>query len=111
MPSSAAGPAAAVKLILAPHALQDLMRIEQALWRERGPQAAPVFAFLLDGLQSLAGQPGVGRPVGDGLRELAIRRGRDHYLARYHYDAPRQRVLVLCLRGKAELICHCGEAH
>ena len=88
MPSSAAaGPAAAVKLILAPHALQDLMRIEQALWRERGPQAAPVFAFLLDGLQSLAGQPGVGRPVGDGLRELAIRQGRDHYLARYHYDA------------------------
>ena len=110
MPFSAAL-TAAVRLILAPHALQDLMRIEQTLWCERGPQAAPVFTFLLDGLQSLSAQPGVGRPVGDGLRELDIRRGRDHYLARYHYDAPRQRVLVLCLRGKAELICHCGEAH
>jgi len=104
MPLSAAL-TAAVRLILAPHALQDLMRIEQTLWCERGPQAAPVFTFLLDGLQSLSA------PVGAGRRERAIRRGRDHYLARYHYDAPRQRVLVLCLRGKAELICHCGEAH
>ncbi len=89
--------------------MQDLMRIEQTLWRERGLQATPVFNFLLDGLQSLITQPGVGRPAGEGLRELAIRRGRDQYLARYSYDAPRQRVLVLCLRSKAELSCHCGE--
>lgn len=68
---------AAVRLILAPHAMQDLMRIEQTLWRERGLQATPVFNFLLDGLQSLITQPGVGRPAGEGLRELAIRRGRD----------------------------------
>ena len=56
MPFSAAL-TAAVRLILAPHALQDLMRIEQTLWCERGPQAAPVFTFLLDGLQSLPAQP------------------------------------------------------
>jgi toxin ParE1/3/4 len=50
----------------------------------------------------LATSPELGRPVGDGQRELVIGKGRRGYLARYRYHADVDIVLVLALRGQRE---------
>ncbi len=43
-------------------------------------------------------QPGIGRPVGAGLRELIISRRRSGYLARYEFDEAKDLVLVARIR-------------
>lgn len=91
-----------VQLLLTPQAQHDLMRLEAFLWDSGDPQAAQLFAFLLDGLHVLTHQPGIGRPVGEGLRELIISRGRSGCLARYRFDQVRQRVQVLRIRHQRE---------
>ena len=54
-------------------------------------------------------QPGIGRPVGGGLRELIISRGHSGYLARYHLDVARQRIWVLRIRHQRESGYHDDE--
>ncbi|QTD45426.1 type II toxin-antitoxin system RelE/ParE family toxin [Ottowia testudinis] len=91
-----------IELILTPEAQHDLVRLEELLWHGGDPEAAPLFAFLMDGLHVLTRQPGIGRPVGGGLRELIISRGRSGYLARYHLDLARHRIWVLRIRHQRE---------
>lgn len=90
------------QLIFSPQAQADLERLEQFLWDRQDPLAAELLAFLLDGLKVLTHQPGIGRPLAAGLRELIISRGRGGYLARYFLDPSRQRVIVLCIRHQRE---------
>ncbi len=80
----------------------DLVRLEEFLWHSQDPLASDLMAFLLDGLFVLTHQPGVGRPVSHGHRELIISRGRGGYLARYVFDPHRQRVIVLGIRHQRE---------
>ena len=47
-------------------------------------------------------QPGIGRPVEGGLRELIISRKRSGYLARYEFDQARDLVLVARIRHQRE---------
>lgn len=89
-------------VILTPQAHADLVRLEEFLWQSQDPLASALLEFLLDGLGVLTHQPGVGRPLAHGHRELIISRGRGGYLARYVFDATRQRVTVLGIRHQRE---------
>ncbi len=60
--------------------------------------AGELLDFILDALQVLTHQPGIGRPVEGGLRELIISRRRSGYLARYEYEDARDLVLVARIR-------------
>ena len=89
-------------LIFTPQAHRDLVRLEDFLWQAGDPSSAELLPFVLDGLQVLTHQPGIGRPVGGGLRELVIHRGRGGYLARYRWDHDRRIVIVLRIRHQRE---------
>ncbi len=89
-------------VILTPQAHADLVRLEEFLWQSQDPLAAQLLDFLLDALGVLTHQPGVGRPLPHGHRELIISRGRGGYLARYVLDPARQRVIVLGIRHQRE---------
>lgn len=91
-----------VDVVLTPQAHADLVRLEEFLWQSQDPLASELLAFLLDGLFVLTHQPGVGRPLLLGHRELIISRGRGGYLARYVFDTHRQRVIVLGIRHQRE---------
>lgn len=91
-----------VRVVLTPQALADLVRLEEFLWQAQDPLASVLLDFLLDGLNVLTHQPGVGRPLAHGQRELIISRGRGGYLARYVHDVDCQRVIVLRIRHQRE---------
>lgn len=91
-----------IDVIFSPEAHADLERLEEFLWSARDPLAAELMAFLLDGLSVLTHQPGVGRPVSHGHRELIISRGRGGYLARYTLDPTLLRVIVLRVRHQRQ---------
>ena len=91
-----------LRLLFSAQAHQDLARLEKFLWHAADPLVDELLPFVLDGLQILTHQPGVGRPVGGGLRELIIDRGRGGYLARYHWDRNRGIVIVLRIRHQRE---------
>ncbi|MBS0507717.1 MAG: type II toxin-antitoxin system RelE/ParE family toxin [Proteobacteria bacterium] len=88
--------------MLTPQAYADLVRLEEFLWQAQDPLAAELLEFVLDGLHVLTHQPGVGRPLAQGQRELIISRGRGGYLARYVHDPARRRVIVLRIRHQLE---------
>jgi plasmid stabilization system protein ParE len=96
-------------VILSPQAHADLVRLEEFLWESQDPLAPELLGFLLDGLFVLTHQPGVGRPLAHGHRELIISRGRGGYLARYVFDPARQRVIVLGIRHQREAGYHDNE--
>lgn len=58
--------------------------------------------FQQDALAVLTHQPGIGRPAGNGLRELIISRQRGGYLAKYHFNANADLVRVLRVRHQRE---------
>ncbi len=91
-----------IRVVFTPQAQADLVRLEEFLWQAQDPLTDGLLDFLLDGLGVLTHQPGVGRPVELGQRELIISRGRGGYLARYVYDPARQRVMVLGIRHQLE---------
>ena len=91
-----------IRVVFAPQAHADLVRVEAFLWQAQDPLATALLDFLLDGLDVLTHQPGVGRPLAYGQRELIISRGRGGYLARHVHDAAQQRVIVLGIRHQRE---------
>lgn len=91
-----------IHVVFTPQAHADLVRLEEFLWQAQDPMAAELLDFLLDGLGVLTHQPGVGRPMPHGQRELIISRGRGGYLARYVHELPADRVIVLRIRHQRE---------
>ena len=53
-------------------------------------------------LRTLEQHPMIVRPVGAGLRDLLISRGRTGYVALYRYDPATDTVLVLAIRHQRE---------
>jgi plasmid stabilization system protein ParE len=90
------------RVFLSQAALDDLLRLEEFLLGSDDPMAGDLLDFILDALQVLTHQPGIGRPVEGGLRELIISRRRNGYLARYDYDDARDRILVARIRHQRE---------
>lgn len=89
-------------VFLSTAAFQDLIRLEIFLHESEDPLAGELLDFILDALQVLTHQPGIGRPVEGGLRELIISRGHSGYLARYAWDDVSDRVLVARIRHQRE---------
>ena len=80
----------------------DLLRLEEFLANAEDSLAGELLDFILDALQVLTHQPGIGRPVESGLRELIILRHRSGYLARYEFDEDADLVLVARIRHQRE---------
>ncbi len=89
-------------VFLSQAALDDLLRLEVFLSASDDPLAGELLDFILDALQVLTHQPGIGRPVEGGLRELIVSRRRTGYLARYEWDESLDRVLVARIRHQRE---------
>jgi plasmid stabilization system protein ParE len=90
-------------VFLSPAAFQDLVRLEKFLHESKDPLAGELLDYILDALTVLTHQPGIGRPVEDGLRELIISRKRSGYLARYALDDASDRVMVARIRHQREV--------
>ncbi|MDD5478266.1 type II toxin-antitoxin system RelE/ParE family toxin [Rhodoferax sp.] len=89
-------------VFLSQAAFDDLLRLEEFLVESDDLMASELLDFILDALQVLTHQPGIGRPVEGGLRELIISRRRSGYLARYEFDEARDLVLVARIRHQRE---------
>lgn len=89
-------------VFLSEAAFDDLIRLEELLLASDDPMAGDLLDFILDALQVLTHQPGIGRPVEGGLRELIILRRRSGYLARYEFDDARDLILVARIRHQRE---------
>ena len=90
------------RVFLSQAAFDDLLRLEEFLAESEDPMAGELLDFILDALHVLTHQPGIGRPVEGGLRELIISRRRSGYLARYEFDQVRDLVLVARIRHQRE---------
>ena len=90
------------RVFLSRAAFDDLLRLEEFLAESEDPLAGELLDFILDALHVLTHQPGIGRPVEGGLRELIISRRRSGYLARYEFDQMRDLVLVARIRHQRE---------
>ena len=90
------------RVYLGAAAFSDLERLEEFLWRTGDPLAPGLPAFVMDALHVLTHQPGIGRPVDGGLRELIISRSRSGYLAKYAFDETADLVRVLRIRHQRE---------
>ena len=91
-----------LRVFLSDVALRDLKRLDEFLFLQQDPLAHGLLDFILDALAVLTHQPGVGRPVGDGIRELIIVRRKSGYLAKYELDTPAEIVRVLRIRHQRE---------
>lgn len=90
------------RVFLSQAAFGDLLRLENFLAETNDPLTGDLLDFILDALHVLTHQPGIGRPVDGGLRELIIARRRSGYLARYEFDDEHDRVLVARIRHQRE---------
>jgi len=88
--------------LLADAAAQDLEEMVDFLMVNRPEHAMATTDLILQGLAVLELHPLMGRPVGQGLRELFISRGRTGYLALYDFDTLLDVVIVLALRHQRE---------
>jgi plasmid stabilization system protein ParE len=90
------------RVFLSQAAFDDLLRLEEFLAESDDPMVGGLLDFILDALNVLTHQPGIGRPVEGGLRELIISRRRSGYLARYEFHQIRDLVLVARIRHQRE---------
>lgn len=99
---SVSGEPPPIHIQIAEDAFADLERLEEFLPDAGNPLASQLLPFVLQGIQVLELQPGIGRPVAFGQRELIISRGRGGYLARYLYQRERSLVTILRIRHQRE---------
>jgi plasmid stabilization system protein ParE len=90
------------QLRLSSQALGDLERLQDFLRHTQSPLAQEWLAFVIDALDVLTHQPGIGRPMPGGLRELIIKRGHSGYLAQYRIDEAAGVVQVARVRHQRE---------
>jgi len=91
-----------INVQLAEDAWIDLEGLVDFLLAEDDPTAPDLLAFVLDGLQVLTHQPGIGRPMEEGLRELILHRGKSGYLVKYRYLSHLEAVRVLRIRHQRQ---------
>lgn len=87
---------------LAPEVLDDLDRFLDHLLAHGQPDAAERIGQAIAALDLLQHSPLVGRPVGQGLRELVIGRGARGYVALYRHVPALDLVVVLAMRSQRE---------
>jgi plasmid stabilization system protein ParE len=95
----------AFKVRIATAAVVDLERLQDFLDVAGDPASAELIDFIIDALDVLTHQPGIGRPVqGDQYcsRELIIDRGSSGYLAQYQLQRGLNQVTVVRIRHQRE---------
>lgn len=80
----------------------DLERILQHLLDHDSPHIGSRAEEILAAIDVLQGNPHIGRPVGDGRRELVIGRRDRGYLALYRFAEDIDVVFVLAIRNQRE---------
>jgi plasmid stabilization system protein ParE len=91
------------RIVLTRAARDDLIRLAD-FWRETAPDVAErAVEAVLDGLQILRRYPQIGRPSGEGHRDLVISFGRTGYVARYRFVPSTDEALVLRVRHQREI--------
>ena len=91
-----------VRIEFSADALDDLDALIAFLLGRGDALSLELFDFVESGLQVLTHQPGIGRPVEDGLRELILSRGTAGYLVKYRYLSEISAVRVLRIRHQRE---------
>ena len=89
-------------LLLSEQAAEDIERLADFLLETLPYEAAGTGALILDALALPRHHPGMGRRVGNGLRELVVSRGRSGYLALYEHDELADAVQILAIRHQRE---------
>ena len=89
-------------VVHAPRVLDDFERIVDHLRAHEVEAADSRVERILSALALLESSPEIGRPVGEGVRELVIGRGAHGHVARYRYLEPIDTVLVLAVRAQRE---------
>lgn len=90
------------KLLFSVAAADDLERLSDFLFERLPEESEHTVEIILGALEILHRHPAIGRPVGQGLRELVISRGRTGYLALYLYDENSDSAIVLAVRHQRE---------
>jgi plasmid stabilization system protein ParE len=90
------------RLLFTGRALRDIERVTAFLMDTLPQEALETATLISQGVGLLRDHPEVGRPIGRGLRELVISRGRTGYLALYRFDADADVVSILALRHQRE---------
>jgi plasmid stabilization system protein ParE len=83
-------------------ALEDVDRFSNFLMETDPESAASTLEVIVNAVEVLRRHPFIGRPVGNGLRELVISRGGTGYVALYAFNAARDEVTVHKLRHQLE---------
>jgi toxin ParE1/3/4 len=89
-------------VVHAPRVLDDFERIVDHLRAHEVADAEARVDDILRAIALLESSPDIGRPVGDGVRELVIGRGSNGYVARYRHLDALDTVVVLAVRAQRE---------
>lgn len=89
-------------LIYSEHALDDLRRLAEFLFKDDPATAGATASLIGQALEILEAHPLIGRTTDGGLRELVISRGRSGYIALYEYHAAADRIIVHGIRHQRE---------
>lgn len=90
------------RIELAPEVLDDFDRILEHLEQYDVENRQDRVDGIVAAFDVLERSPEVGRPVGDGLRELVIGRGAKGYVALYRFVSRLDTVFVLAVRAQRE---------
>ncbi|WP_198086661.1 type II toxin-antitoxin system RelE/ParE family toxin [Variovorax sp. E3] len=91
-----------VRIELAPEVLDDIERFIDHPEQHEIANVAERVGEILEGIQILARNPLIGRPVGSGKREVVIGQGDRGYVALYRYLAGIETVFILAMRAQRE---------
>lgn len=92
--------------LLSESAAQDLEELCDFLLERFPEHAVQTVDVVLNALEVLTQHPLMGRPIGHGLRELVISRGRSGYLALYEFDPIADIAMVHAIRHQRESDYH-----
>ena len=90
------------RLVVSAQALEDVERLCDFLEQQLPLEAVRTAELIAEGLEILKNHPAIGRPAGQGLRELVISRGLTGYLALYAWDRDADLVAILVVRHQRE---------
>lgn len=88
--------------LLSESAAQDLEELCDFLLERFPEHTVQTVDVVMSAIGVLAEHPLMGRPVGQGLRELVISRGRSGYLALYEFDPIADIAVVHAIRHQRE---------
>jgi plasmid stabilization system protein ParE len=92
----------ALNIVFSPRALADVERILTHLLSHEVADAGSRVAEIVAAVDILAQHPRIGRPAGQGLRELVIGQDARGYVALYQHLPARNEVRVLAMRAQRE---------